>query len=296
MPSVDAFERFLGELADHEGAGAKPHIVSATPPEQPAGPVDRVLNQLQNAILQEAVFVAASAGVANALEQQTPGVSRHAIAIVLPEESLYRKWLPDIEDGSDEGYQLSARVHDLVARIGLARRMSLAFVEAGAGETPVDPDMLGDAWRRAAASAKAAITLIDAAIGNVDGGGPLVASGPILALLTSAVAGETACVDPDGKVSVPGWVERRRAPRRVHNLEITVESAGHEYPSTLKDVSSTGAGLDGDVPAAPADPVVLWLADGRQLRGRVAWNSGKRYGVHFDRPLPANDPLLPQPD
>lgn len=287
---MDAFDRFLGELAEHEGVSTKPQNAAVAPPGQPAGSGPRVFTQLQSAILQEAVFVAASAGVANALEQQTPGVSRHAIAIVLPEESHYRKWLPDIEDGSDERYQLSASVHDLAARIGLARRMSLAFVEAAAGETPVDADMLGDAWRRAATSAKAAITLLDAAIG--DGDGPLAASGSVLSLLTSAIRGETVCVDPDGKVSVPGWVERRRAPRRDHNLKIAVEIAGHEYASTLKDISSTGAGLDGEVPAAPTEPVVLWIAGGRQLRGRVAWNSGKRYGVHFDQPLPVSDPLL----
>ena len=72
-----------------------------------------------------------------------------------------------------------------------------------------------------------------------------------------------------------------RRPRSVSLWRNGAPLRGH-----LLDLSATGALCHSDMAVATGDRVLI-DAERLGVAGRVVWTGGKRFGLHFDAPLPA---------
>lgn len=190
---------------------------------------------------------------------------------------------------------VSRSIQGFTARVALARRMSQSFgvaPSADADET-VDAEILADTWRRAANSTIETLDALNVAIAG--GGRPAsAASLPMsstINLLRRAADGETTCIDPMGRVTIPGWAERRREPRLLLDLEATIVVGKILFKVRIRDASPTGLGIEGRIVATIGERLVVKYRD-RQLSGVVAWIEGDRLGLNLDQRLEAGDHLL----
>jgi hypothetical protein len=83
--------------------------------------------------------------------------------------------------------------------------------------------------------------------------------------------------DPD---PADGGVQPR-PPRKNLMLSATIESAGTRVAVRVRNLSETGAMLDGTVLPDPGARLVLLRAE-IQVGATVVWRTGNRCGVHFD--------------
>ncbi|AQR72368.1 PilZ domain-containing protein [Sphingomonas sp. LM7] len=74
---------------------------------------------------------------------------------------------------------------------------------------------------------------------------------------------------------------RARPPRKNLMLSATIESAGTRVAVRIRNLSETGAMLDGTVLPDPGASLVLFRAE-IQVAATVVWRQGGRCGVHFD--------------
>jgi hypothetical protein len=92
---------------------------------------------------------------------------------------------------------------------------------------------------------------------------------------------------------------RRVAPRTYLMLAATVRHGGGFLPVRIRNVSETGALIEGD--NLPGVGETIQLSRGEtEIDAVFAWASGVRRGVHFSRPVPvdtwrAGKPIAPQP-
>ena len=108
----------------------------------------------------------------------------------------------------------------------------------------------------------------------------------------AAEAGETPFLSEDGAIFVPGSLERRKAPRRSVGIDVWIESIRGRQRVTLRDLSSSGAGLAKCRLLLRGMPITVQLPAGRRLLGTVVWIQGDRAGVRFHIPLVDSDPVL----
>ncbi len=289
---MDAFGKFLADLAQHEAS------TYASSPASPAAHAlaaneTRLLLQLRDEVLQSAVLVVVSAGIANALEKQHPKVGRHSLDVYAPHDSPYVKTLLDALLTTGVPLDVSRAIQAFTARIALARRMARSFTVPAASGSSVDAEILADVWRRAAASAIEAIDALNVAIsGGSELGKRSALIDSTVDLLRMAEAGETTCLDPSGRVSIPGWAERRSEARTSLDLDATVVIGKILFKAKIRDASATGLGLEGAIMGKPGETITLKLYGDRQLTGAIAWNDGERFGVSLDQRLDAGDLLL----
>jgi len=77
---------------------------------------------------------------------------------------------------------------------------------------------------------------------------------------------------------------RRSSRRHRALLSATLVTTTGDQPVRLRDLSSTGALIEGEIlPAAGTDVVVR--RGGFEAFATVAWSKGKRAGIEFDEPL-----------
>jgi hypothetical protein len=82
--------------------------------------------------------------------------------------------------------------------------------------------------------------------------------------------------------------EHRAARRTNLMLAATIAAEGRILPVRIRNVSETGALVEGA--ALPDKGVTLELTRGNlRVPATVAWSGGGRCGIHFDRPTPVNE-------
>ena len=80
-----------------------------------------------------------------------------------------------------------------------------------------------------------------------------------------------------------------RAPRHKLFEPVSLWRNGAPLRGHLLDLSATGALCHSDMAVATGDRVLI-DAERLGVAGRVVWTGGKRFGLHFDAPLPAPVP------
>ncbi len=282
------------ELADYEAferfRTSRPHLPTAE--RRPL----RVAISLKGELLNAAVLIAAAASLVNAIErggERQPAA--RALSVFVPGPSASVAGAIERLLAEDIDIAICQHLQTYTARLSLAQRMSAAFAEepttSTTGNAHVDAEILADAWRRTCAAARAAIKALDA-IDALMGSTPTHAETRVLDLLTRAEAGGTPCLDPEGRITIPGWAERRREPRQEMRQSATATFGAATVPVVIRDASNSGLGIELPREAQGGERLTLKLPGGREITGEIAWADGQRAGLKLDRILAANDPLL----
>lgn len=303
--SVAGFENFVAELARNEEqitVDADHQLIADRQPHRLVGPV---LDEVANA----AVLIAAVTAIANAAEQglANPGLS--GISTFAPTQPAYFQTMVAALLGSNADLAICRVVQAYCARLSLAQRLVTARMVtaplvtahrspplAGApgearAQADVDPEILAYAWRRAC---RAAIDCIETLARSQSGAAPgqLKPYTTMLDVLRLAEEGKTPCLEPDGRVAIPGWAERRSDVRHTLHLAATAQFGERTVPVMIRDASFAGLGIDCAHPASPGARITVRLPGDRALSGEVAWANGRRIGIRLAQRLAAGDPLL----
>jgi len=91
-----------------------------------------------------------------------------------------------------------------------------------------------------------------------------------------------------GEIEAGGTAEDRASPRTNLLLSATVEAGGLVIPVRIRNLSETGALIEGGGLPDAGMPLLLKRGD-LQINAMVAWAAGGRRGVKFDGPTPVNE-------
>lgn len=288
MHEAGGFLELVAELAQHERRTLSPLPDPAMPSldQLPRRHAVQLLAEILNA----APMIATCTSIANALEKPSPRVERQSIAVFAPVERAYFQTLLEQLLASEAPLDVCAAVQDYHTRLSLAVRMSNTSASlTGTASMGVDIEILADCWRRTAHAAMDAIAAIDRVVGSRNSH---CVTRPATALLSAAEAGGEPCLEPDGRVTIPGYAERRRDVRRPLQLAATVQIGHRSMPVMICDASRSGLGLQCNNDARQGDPIMLRRPNERPLSGVVAWATETRIGVRLSQPLETTDPLL----
>ena len=286
MAGVDGFQGLLAELAQIEV-----RAVASSEGQPELGnnhKTARLATQLLSELLNTAPLITVATAIANAVEAGHPRLHRRAIAVYAPVQTpSFQKLVERLLD-TETSLDICAAVQNHCARLSLAVRMCRAGDDGVIAVPEVDIEILADAWRRAAGAATDAIEALSALAKALPEDRLL----PALSLLQLAKSGETPCIDADGRVTIPGWAERRREKRRSVHLAAIAQIGRQVVPAMIRDVSPSGIGLQCTYQAAPEERIIVRLPGDRQMAGTVTWSDGQRIGVMLDQRLEVGDPLL----
>ena len=292
-PGVGGFDTLLADLAALEAGGAADPGAAYLPPSDPG--LLRLGARVRLELIHVSVLTAVATGIANALERPLAPVDPRGLAAFAPGHSSFFAGAIDRLIGEDAGADLCDRLQTYGARLALAQRMSRSFARddgAGVPAPHVDAEILADAWRRACSAAIQAIEALEPCNPGASRRTDTLESVRVLNLLRMAESGEAPCLEPDGRITIPGWAERRREPRIALRLEATTEIGGETMAIVIRNVSLSGLGLDCTGEIAPGTRLTVRLPGDRVLRGVVAWADVQRVGVRLDQRLEPDDPLL----
>ncbi|MEA3054404.1 MAG: hypothetical protein QOG72_3307 [Sphingomonadales bacterium] len=91
-----------------------------------------------------------------------------------------------------------------------------------------------------------------------------------------------------GEIKPEGSAEDRASPRTNLLLSATVETGGKIISVRIRNLSETGALVEGAGLPDAGMPLVIMRGD-LQVSATVAWAAGGRRGVRFDGPTPVNE-------
>lgn len=91
-----------------------------------------------------------------------------------------------------------------------------------------------------------------------------------------------------GEIKAESGAEGRASPRTNLLLAATVEAGGLAIPVRIRNLSETGALIEGAGLPDTGMPLVLRRGE-LQISATVAWAAGGRRGVKFDGPTPVNE-------
>jgi hypothetical protein len=78
--------------------------------------------------------------------------------------------------------------------------------------------------------------------------------------------------------------DQRQRPRYRVLLSATLVTTADEQPVKLRDLSASGALIEGATLPAPGTDILI-RRGGMELFATIAWRDGTRAGVEFDRPI-----------
>lgn len=251
-----------------------------------------VLLVLYPEVFQVGVLVVASGTAANALAAGTGACTARTLLRLYPRES-------------DAMLKASVRTRRLFPlsplrlaieafheRLGSAKQASLGAIAAElAGSDLGSLAVAAEGWRPAAAATAALLRQlrrlllcehVPVADDELD---------ELLRLLAACEAGLHPLLDAAGEVRLPGQFERRRTERARLSAPAVVTTASGEYHAVIRDMSSTGLGLDvaHDLPVGIG--VVVRAGPTLTLDGVIVWSEAGRLGVRLSTPLTGADPF-----
>lgn len=104
-------------------------------------------------------------------------------------------------------------------------------------------------------------------------------------LLVTALLGAAPCVDGDGRIEIPGWIERRGDRRQHLKVSGRLLVRDRSWPIETTDLSKSGAGLVHAPSIEPPARATLELDGFAAITGTIVWQRGVRSGFQFDHPL-----------
>jgi hypothetical protein len=151
---------------------------------------------------------------------------------------------------------------------------------------------LSAGWHRVSQLAFAAVSTLDADIERCLSTRYAQNTSVLKQLLVDVLGGGRPCLDANGQPYIPELPQRRPAPRRVIDKPCVVEHQGKTVRAIVKDISSSGLGLERVSEMAPHKVALIEFEDGRCIAGVVIWCNGPSAGIKFDAPLNPTDALL----
>jgi hypothetical protein len=151
---------------------------------------------------------------------------------------------------------------------------------------------LSAGWHRVSQLALTAVSSLDADIERCLPTRYAQNTAVLKQLLVDVLGGGRPCLDANGQPYIPELPQRRPAPRRVIDKPCVVEHQGKTVRAIVKDISSSGLGLERVSEMAPHKVALIEFEDGRCIAGVVIWSNGPSAGTKFDTPLNPADALL----
>lgn len=214
-------------------------------------------------------------------------------AYLPPIPYVYQSVCATVTSGSLRG-DCVASLHEYYSRLAFVTALSDLPADEwrfGAALTRADWQALEDAWCQVCALASVAMHhMIEVSL-DLDDFSPRPLH-LVQGIVATAKDGGRPCVDSDGAVFVPGWLQRRHRERAILNWPVFLEVNGRREQSTLHDISASGMGLSDCRVHPVGSEVIVHLLSGRRLVGRVQWSRQDRLGALLSPPLAQDDPLL----
>ncbi len=281
-------------IVDDDKLSFEPSVAgreATTQSEQGQRHLSRLLQELETG----GVLIACATSVVNHAYRY-PHRSRRLIA-ALP------LWLPPetVSHGDDNDWSavdtralpIVSGLHDLSMRLGIARELTLrhcASVETAAPLDPVAIDELAGLWGVICERALELIQDMRAAMPLEEGrAGPLAPAIATERLLAAAALGASPCVNGNGTIAIPGWIERRSERRHRLRLNCGLRIQRKVWQMKTVDISRQGAGLAGSPQLQPGMRASLVIGRSPEINGVVVWQVADRLGLRFDVPLSIAD-------
>ena len=239
------------------------------------------------------VLVAVCGTLANLLrhDRADAGEARSLFRCFIPQQGLAPRDLSTTF--SIEELRMVSALGNAESRLIFARRVTESWLGHSDDNVSlfVETTVLADAWQRAAAAileADQALTSLVTECRLQDDGGVVT---KISVALAEVVDGGAPCVDQFGRLSVPGWAERRVSERRHCDIDATVSFQATTVTCKVVNVSRTGFRLSQLAGTAPTGDLILTIQN-RRLEGSVVWQRDDWLGAKWRHPLEASDDLL----
>lgn len=278
------------------------HERPAAPDFKPTGSLDPATC----AVLSTSLFEIEQAGVFSAVCASLSGVMLNRSSAALPLTHLVT-YAPPLDEsyrdlkkrligtGAPAALLVALETHH--ARLDFAQRLTRALVAAG-GATTADCERdelekLHDAWCRVCTAALRASEVVRDALQAAErpaDGEPFAGRAVVL---EQAAAGANPCVNDAGRVTVPGWAEKRKAARFNCNAGAVIECDGEQLDVVITDASVSGLGVRGlPQPLLDRSAVTIILGDDERLKGQIVWCRKGAAGIALEQNWPGDHPLL----
>ena len=121
---------------------------------------------------------------------------------------------------------------------------------------------------------------------------PSEAADPLHELLHKAINGEIKSLSPTGEIEMPGWAERRMAPRVSVRCQAIILTNDGPKPAIIRDISTTGIGIETECQLRTGQEISIVVNHTLDAKGTVVWSNGYEFGVKLKRPIQSDDPRL----
>ncbi|MGH1419294.1 MAG: PilZ domain-containing protein [Hyphomicrobiaceae bacterium] len=250
---------------------------------------------LQHEIERSLILSSIVASAANGIEASVANIKPRTLIQYFPNESSQltlasmrlNKWFGDIE--------ICKLLDRFKQEQALAIEQTIAFVATGFSQMQVDEQgrsELAMGWQRVCSVGGDLLNDIDRELAEYDIQGAAIEVSELCELLKAVGAGKWPMLNEQGEVIMPNWAEQREFPRVLVRSPATLECRGKEQRVILRDVSTTGIGLQSVKQLKEGDCVVVKTNKGLTLKGKVVWAQYDRAGVVLSRPLHSDDPSL----
>lgn len=284
----DSFLRDEGRMSFGTRGGPAPLMPSAAEPKPDARALVAILSEVETL----GTFVACAASIVNHAFR-FPHRSIRLMSVLpswLPPERALRGGESSWTANERLPLPVLGRLCDLGTRLGVARELTLHHCVNVAASTPVNPvaiDELAGLWGIACENAlellqeiQAGLPLDQPAWGSGGGAGASAER-----LLAAAALGASPCVNINGTVEIPGWIERRSGRRHRLRLDCELWHGGKVSRLRTSNLSRQGAGLTGSPGIEAGARASLVIGRLAEIPGTVVWRTAQSLGFRFDVPL-----------
>ena len=188
---------------------------------------------------------------------------------------------------------ITRSLRDVDLRLGMARRMTEAWICASARcHAPlIDPATVADSWRQTCGAILIAHQALENALEGACSNAEIEKDTRTINQLTEAMDGGLPCCDSQGRISIPGWAERRTAERIQCDVPASIGVCDRVIDGKIVNISRTGVGLVCAGGIETGNNIDVWVA-GRTVAATVRWARHGVFGARWHQPLRSDDQLL----
>jgi PilZ domain len=281
-------------LPDRLASNSNPPLCP-TAPELYGNDFLGLLISMQPEIERVCILAALSTNVANAIADGAANARARALITFFPRETARLLLATSRFQRFYSPCPLCDSIATFYIALASAKRATLEFAARNFGisaDNLCEPSEHAEAWRIACSSGLRLISALQQALTNYDISGSAVESAPLLSLLESAIRGEHSLLDSSGEITMPSWAERRKAHRVSVLCSARLVHNGREQHVILRDISTTGLGLDAVHDVTPGDKVAIQIGQSLSTEGTIVWANDHRAGILLRRPIHSNDPRV----
>ncbi len=241
------------------------------------------------------ILAALSTSVATAIADNAPNARTRALITFFPRESARLLLATSRFERFYSPCPFCDSITGFYSALASAKRATLEFAARNFGlsaDNPCEPSEQAEKWRIACSSGLSFISAVQLALNNYDISGSAVESAPLLSLLESAIRGEPALLDSNGEITMPSRAERRKGHRVRVRCSARLVRNGREQHVILRDISTTGLGLDAVQDVTPGDKVAIHIGQSLSTEGTIVWANDHRAGILLRRPIHSDDPRV----